>query len=298
MKAKATFMLLLVVLFWGLTFPMQKAILVDGLSPVFYNSLRFAIASILVIIYEKLQGRKVFRSIFNVQGLVLGLFLSGGYLFQTWGLVHTTASKSAFITALYVGFVAVLSPLIEKKLPSPIKVISLLISITGLYFLTSPESGIQFGDLLTLICSLLFSLHVIYISVYTSESDNEFEMLLPQLLVVTLVNGILIPFVPGKIILNGGTIFTASFTAIFATIFAVAIQLRYQKHIGSIGASLVYVGEPAFALLFAMIFLGEIASAREALGLVLMVFGIITGSLSIVGVKRKEIVESGCDRDG
>jgi len=286
LKARATFMLLLVVLFWGLTFPMQKAILGEGLSPVFYNALRFAIASLLVIVYEKLKGRNPFRSLFNLRGAILGLFLTGGYVFQTWGLVHTTASKSAFITALYVGFVAVLSPLIERKLPSPMKVMALLISIVGLYFLTSPKGGIQFGDFLTILCSLFFALHVIYISIFTIENDNdEFEMLLPQLLIVTLVNSILIPFIPGKIIFSGGTIFTAAFTAVFATILAVAIQLRYQKHIGSIGASLVYVGEPAFALLFAMIFLGEGASPKETLGLVLMILGIITGSLSILQSK-------------
>ncbi|WP_235598504.1 DMT family transporter [Kosmotoga arenicorallina] len=282
MKTRATFMLMLVVLFWGLTFPMQKAILGDGLSPVFYNALRFAIASFFVIVYEKLRGKNPFKSIFNIQGVILGLFLTGGYLFQTWGLVHTTASKSAFITALYVGFVAVLSPLIEKKLPSFMKIVALLISITGLYLLTSPKGGIEFGDFLTILCSVFFALHVIYISVFTNDNADEFQMLLPQLLIVTLVNGALIPFIPGKVIFDAGTLFTATFTAVFATILAVAIQLRYQKHIGSVGASLVYVGEPAFALLFAMIFLGEGASPRESLGLVLMILGIITGSLSIL----------------
>jgi drug/metabolite transporter (DMT)-like permease len=78
----------------------------------------------------------------------------------------------------------------------------------------------------------------------------------------------------------------ALFTAVFATIFAVVVQLKYQRYLGSVGASLIYVGEPGFALLFAMIILGESPSRMEIVGLSLMTLGMVAGGT--VSLIRKE----------
>jgi drug/metabolite transporter (DMT)-like permease len=103
------------------------------------------------------------------------------------------------------------------------------------------------------------------------------ELLLPQFIVVIVVNLALTPFVEGRLFVTPQIIGVAAFTAVFATIFAVVIQLKYQKFLGSLGASLIYVGEPAFALLFAMIILAELPSRIEILGLSLMTLGMIFG---------------------
>ncbi|SSC14144.1 DMT(Drug/metabolite transporter) superfamily permease [Mesotoga infera] len=284
-ESKAYVNLLLVVVFWGLTFPMQKDIL-HGLSPVFYNVVRFSFAILLLIPLKKRLGLSFFGSGFK-KGVVLGLFLSGGYVFQTWGLVFTSASKSAFITALYVAIVAILSPLIERKIPTAVQISSLAISLIGLYFLTSPDGGFNFGDFLTTICALSFALHVVLISHFTKSSgDKEMDLLLPQFMVVVLVNLLLTPFVEGSIFIDYRILLVALFTAVFATIFAVVVQLKYQRYLGSVGASLIYVGEPAFALLFAMIILGESPSRMEIVGLSLMTLGMVAGGT--VSLIRKE----------
>ena len=271
--------LFLVVVFWGMTFPMQKAILSD-LSPAFYNAFRFAIAVLLLIPFRRLRQNADKASL--LKGIVLGLFLSGGYLFQTWGLRYTTASKSGFITALYVGIVAILSPVIEKKVPKPFQVLSLAVSLVGLYLITNPAGGLNIGDLLTTICAFCFALHVVMISYFTSNSNtNELSMLFPQLVVVAVINAIFIPFIPGEVFLTPSIGFVAVFTALFATIFAVVAQLKYQRFLGSVGASLVYVGEPGFAFLFAMILLNETLLTVEIVGLFVMSLGIILGSLSL-----------------
>jgi drug/metabolite transporter (DMT)-like permease len=264
---------------------MQKDIL-HGLSPVFYNVVRFSFAILLLLPLKKRLGLSFSGSGFK-KGVVLGLFLSGGYVFQTWGLVFTSASKSAFITALYVAIVAILSPLIERKIPTAVQIASLAISLIGLYFLTSPEGGFNFGDFLTTLCAVSFALHVVLISRFTKASDDkEMEMLLPQFVVVVLVNLLLIPFVEGSIFIDYRILLVALFTAVFATIFAVVVQLKYQRYLGSVGASLIYVGEPAFALLFAMIILGESPSRMEIVGLSLMTLGMVAGGT--VSLIRKE----------
>ncbi len=265
---------------------MQKAILED-LSPAFYNSLRFFIAIMVLLLFPFFRKRLKADGLFK--GIILGLFLSGGYLFQTWGLRYTSASKSGFITALYVGLVAVLSPLIEKKMPRAIQVTALLISLLGLYLITNPGGGLNVGDLLTAFCALCFALHVVLITHFTFESTgDELSMLLPQLVVVAVINAAFIPIIPGEVFLTPAIVFTALFTAVFATIYAVTAQLKYQRFVGSVGASLVYVGEPAFAFLFAMLLLGEMVAIIEGLGLIVMGLGILLGSLSLFSKTARE----------
>ncbi len=281
-KTKAYSNLLLVVFFWGLTFPIQKLILNDSLSPVFYNFLRFSISIAVIVIFKNhFKLNRLNKKLWK-QGTILGIFLAGGYLFQTWGLFYTSASKSGFITALYVGIVAVLSPIIEKRIPKKAQIISLGISIIGLILITNPNLDFNIGDLLTLFCSFCYALHVIYISIVTNNisKNEELSLLLPQFIVVSIVNFIMIPFAPGIIMINFKILGVALFSSIFATIYAVSAQLKYQKFLGSVGSSLAYVGEPAFALFSAMIILNEIPSVIESIGLAIMAIGILIGALS------------------
>lgn len=281
-KTKAYSNLLLVVFFWGLTFPIQKLILNDSLSPVFYNFLRFSISIAVVLIFRNYFKLNRLNKKLLKQGIILGVFLSGGYLFQTWGLFYTSASKSGFITALYVGIVAVLSPIIERRIPKKTQIISLGVSIVGLILITNPNLDFNIGDLLTLFCSFCYALHVIYISIVTNDisKNEELSLLLPQFIVVSIINFIMIPFAPGVIMINFKILGVALFSSIFATIYAVSSQLKYQKYLGSVGSSLAYVGEPAFALFSAIIILNEIPSAIESVGLAIMALGILIGALS------------------
>jgi drug/metabolite transporter (DMT)-like permease len=115
--------LLLANLFWGLSFPLIKAISAThkSLDPSaggwFVTAMtiapRFLIASVVVGVWLLRQSRPTHAALFGLtrgewkQGVGLGLFAAGGMLFQNDGLQHTHASTSAFLTQLY----AVLIPL-------------------------------------------------------------------------------------------------------------------------------------------------------------------------------------------
>ncbi|HDM70396.1 MAG TPA: EamA/RhaT family transporter, partial [Thermotogales bacterium] len=103
---RAFFSMLILTIIWGSTFPLQKIVLV-GISPFIYNSMRFSLASILSYLIWGFGSIKY--------GAILGLFLSCGYITQIWGLTMTTASKSGFITSLYVVLVPLISYFLERK---------------------------------------------------------------------------------------------------------------------------------------------------------------------------------------
>ena len=103
-RTKAEAFLVVITAIWGCTFVVVKGALVDA-SPLAFLAVRFLLAGVLLL---AILGRGQVGRGTLLPGSILGLFLFAGYLFQTWGLVYTTPSKSAFLT----GFSVILVPLI------------------------------------------------------------------------------------------------------------------------------------------------------------------------------------------
>lgn len=118
LHTRAVLGLLLANLFWGLSFPLIKGLLLlqealrPGTPAWFHSALalfpRFFLATIVLIGWHLVRVRRLdFTQGEWRQGVILGLFASGGMLLQSDGLHYTAASTSAFLTQLY----AILIPL-------------------------------------------------------------------------------------------------------------------------------------------------------------------------------------------
>ena len=80
----------------------------DVIPPQWFNAIRMMIAfACLALMYRK-QFRQLTRQAW-IFGAAAGASLALGYVFQTQGLVYTTATNSAFITALVVVIVPILA---------------------------------------------------------------------------------------------------------------------------------------------------------------------------------------------
>ncbi len=271
-RVKAILALLSVTVAWGLTFPVQKIALV-GSNPFFYNFLRFTVASMLTFFIFKKKPRWK-------EGLILGFFLGIGYATQTSGLKLTSSTKSGFITSLYVPFVPVFSFLIEKVRPSRLQMVSFCMSIVGLYLLSSPSSDpFNLGDLLTLFCAIAFAIQIVLVTRYTNQREcEESALLLPQLLLTAVFNLFLSPL-GGLIGLKPSYFMALFFTSIVATVIALWAQLKFQRHVGSNSAALIYTAEPIFASLFAFFMLSEEVTATQFLGMIVLIAASVLGNL-------------------
>jgi drug/metabolite transporter (DMT)-like permease len=119
LHTRAVLGLLLANLFWGLSFPLIKGLLLlqvqllaPGTPGWFQTALalfpRFLLATLLLVAWQWVRVRRFdFTRGEWKQGVILGLFSSGGMLLQSDGLHYTAASTSAFLTQLY----AILIPL-------------------------------------------------------------------------------------------------------------------------------------------------------------------------------------------
>ena len=131
-----------------------------------------------------------------IAGSILGFFYFTGFTAQSLGLNLTTATKSGFITGTFVVFIPILQLIIEKRKPKWFNILGVLLVLIGLILLSSKGANVfdfinqlgsdfNLGDLLTLLCALLFAFQVVYVDVFTKKYDY-----LPMVFVQLLITGV------------------------------------------------------------------------------------------------------------
>ncbi len=266
-KTIAIFWLLVLTFFWGLTFPVQKNILTENVSPFVYNAVRFWIATVLSFIFFRIGDFKY--------GAILGIVLSIAYATQTWGLTLTTSTKSGFITSLYIVLIPIFSFLIEREKPKKIHLLGFFAALIGNYLLTDNLQGFNFGDFLTAICALMYAIHVVFVTDFSKKVEYT-KLLTPQFLTVAIVNSFL--GINGSWNIGLPAVGVALWTAVTATILALIIQLKYQKVVGSNTAGLIFVGEPLFAMILSMLILGDTLNTKQIWGIVIIILSLLSAN--------------------
>lgn len=245
--------LLLSTVIWGATFPATK-IALDQVPPFTFLFLRFLLGATLVLgtllllrIRLRLTGELLWMS------GVATIFLFLGYATQTVGLRYTTASNSAFLTALYVIFVPLFLLRFEWH-----TWVAVGLAVTGLWFLVKPSVAMNMGDLWTLACAAAFALHIICLERYTRRSA-------PALLLLWQMLMVLAPIVPAMLLENPAVsslrpaaplLVALAVTGGLATA-AFGIQVWAQKFVPAQRVALIFSLEPAYAAWLAWYYLGE-----------------------------------------
>jgi drug/metabolite transporter (DMT)-like permease len=159
----ADLILLFVAIVWGTTFVLVENA-ISFLPPFLFNGVRFFLAStslfiILLFFYPNQLKSLNWKMI--AAGVILGVWLFSGYLFQTVGLLYTTSSKAGFITGLSVVLVPLFSYFILKQKVSLQAILGISLATIGLYFLTFGDTnGFNIGDILVLFCAISFALQI------------------------------------------------------------------------------------------------------------------------------------------
>lgn len=280
-------------LIWGGTFALIKNAFTD-ISPLLFLGLRFSIAALIFLPFVYASLKKTNKQTI-VAGSILGLFYFTGFAAQTLGLNLTTATKSGFITGTFVVFIPILQLIIEKRKPKWFNVLSVFLVLVGLIMLSSKgENVVEFikqlgsdfnlGDLLTLLCALLFAFQVVYVDVFTKKYAY-LPMVFVQLL-ITGIGGFILSFIFSvtsletvKFTINTTVVTAILYTAIFASTIATVIQLKYQKFVSPTKAGIIFSIEPIFAAVFAYFLLSEKISNFGLAGCVLIFIGLIVSEL-------------------
>jgi drug/metabolite transporter (DMT)-like permease len=263
---------------WGSTFVLVQAALKD-VSPLVFLAVRFTIATFALALL--FRGRVHFGHI--REGLVVGVCLFAGYVFQTVGLQSTTASKSAFITGLTIPLVPLLASLVYFHRPRVLEMAGVICATVGMGMMTLQGETLRIGrgDLLTLCCAVAFAAHIIALGHYSGRIG--FESLSFMQVAVAAVLGIstfwwaevpVVRWSPMVLVALG-------VTGLLATALAFTVQAWAQQHTTPTRTAVIFSLEPVVAWLTSFRLTGEVLSRRAAAGA-----GLILAGILLVEVKR------------
>ncbi|MBO5906671.1 MAG: DMT family transporter [Clostridia bacterium] len=294
-KYLSSLLFLLAALLWGLAFSAQKD---AGTLPAFtIGAVRnvFATVFILAVIPFLDKFRKNGRALiqkgkapdFNkteiIGGVICGFILTVATAFQQTGLGDgTDAGKAAFITALYVVIVPIITMLGGRR--TPINVwISIGVAVVGFYLLCIKEDfSIVPSDALVLVCALIFALHIIVIDRFSPKCDGV-RMSSIQFLSAFVFNLIL------ALIFEGGVPITSITDKLGALLYlgicssgiAYTLQIvgQGQADVNPAVASIILSLESVFGVLGGALLLGETMQPREYIGCAVVFVAVVLSQI-------------------
>lgn len=264
--------LITITFIWGGTFLIvQHAVTVSG--PLAFVAARFAVAASIGALVCRGQLRHLSKAeLFT--GMLIGVSIFGGYALQTYGLMHISSSKSAFITAFYVPIVPLVQWLVFKQRPRPAVWVAVVLAFVGLLLLTGTDGlglglGLGKGELITAIGAIAIALEIILIS-RVSPQLNILRVTIVQLATASLIALLLMP-VMGEAPPALSKTFILSVLALGCASALIQYVMNWaQKRISATKATLIYAGEPVWAGVIGRI-AGERLPALAIVGAILII---------------------------
>jgi drug/metabolite transporter (DMT)-like permease len=263
---------------WGVTFVMVQDA-VAQLPVLSFLAWRFlAAAAIVAVIFRRrlrALGRRGLRA-----GLLMGAFLTAGYVLQTFALQHTSASNVGFLTGLFTPFTPVLAAIV---LSAPLGRTAMAAAVTataGVALLSGVGGDLHLlGDGLAVGCAIAFSLHILATDRGVSGRDVG-ALLAVQLATCGIVSLIAAAATGDLEVPRGETVWSAlAVTAVFASALAFFVQSAAQRHATPARTALILASEPAFAGLFGWLLAEDRLTAAGWVGAALILAAIVAVDL-------------------
>lgn len=301
MKKRLSYSLLTITtIIWGFAFVAQGA--ATRIPPFAVGALRSLFAAVFLLaaipIMDKVtkNGRRLFipKKIFDfnrhelIGGAILGVVITVATGLQQYGIsMGTDEGKAAFITALYVVFVPIISSILGKK-PSLFSIISIPIAMVGSYFLCiKPGMSLQLSDMLILGCALVFACHIIVVDRFSPRCDGV-RMSFIQF-AVSIVLNIILALIFEKLP-EPGTVISVMpallYLGILSSGVGYTLQILGQNGADPTIASMIMSLESVFGVIGTALFTQKFMEPREYIGCVIMLVAIMLAQLDLKTMKK------------
>lgn len=269
-RTRATLALLLVSVIWGFSFLWMKQA-VDAMElatgpghavagSALFLLVRFGLAAILLAAIWPASRRGLDSGVWR-GGAWLGFLLVVGFVLQMVGLGDVTPAVSAFLTSLYVVFLAVITAVIERRLPRVGFAIGALLATAGAALVRGRPEVAQWstGELLTVAAAVAFAIHILATDRVTKR-HAAMPVTLTMFVVVALGGGLLLVVENARghgidMATIGALCTDATFmtplvlTTVFGTVVALTFMNLFQREVDPVRAAIVYALEPIWATL-------------------------------------------------
>lgn len=263
-KTKATLSLFMTALIWGLAFISVDESLMGGWQAFPLLTVRGLVGggAMFLLSYKKQWWKN--KTVLKL-GMISGFLFFVGYATQTLGQGLSSVPNAAFLTALNILFVPLISRFfLHKKIESKVYIAS-MIALIGTAILTlDGKLSIHIGDILLLTCAIFFALQIIY-NEKCGQANDVLSITCIQLLTMGVLSMICMP-ISGQIYIPTKAWGHVLYLALCSSALASMFQLYGQGHVEPSKASLILCLESPLATLFSILLLGEKLTLPIALG--------------------------------
>ncbi|TCP54761.1 drug/metabolite transporter (DMT)-like permease [Tumebacillus sp. BK434] len=283
----ADLVLLFVTFTWGATFVLVKEA-IEKMPPFTFLGVRFLVAALILFLIMAVFYRETLKELTRqlwMIGIGIGLLLFGGYAFQTFGLLYTTASNAGFITGLSVVMVPLFALWLLRQKLKRNAVVGVVIATAGLAMLSLNQFQINLGDALVFCCAICYGLHITLVGKFTARY-HALPFAFVQVVscgVFNMIGGLLFEDVGAsfsKDVLFDITVFSALLIcSVIATAFAFVAQNQFQKFTTPTRTALIFATEPVFAALTGYLWAGDRLGTLQVIGCLLILGGMLVAEL-------------------
>lgn len=305
-RIKGVVLLFITAFIWGTAFVSQR-LGTDIVSPFTFSATRMLLGAFTllpVIIIKDLVERKrqplkrttpeersaVIKKTIT-SGLLIGVAFCLAANLQQYAFVYSSAGKIAFITSSYVLIVPFLSLIFGKKI-SAVTWISVSLGTVGLFLLcvdVKEFDGVNFGDVLAIICAVCFAVHILLIEKLSVGLDGV-KISCLQFFVGGVVSLILM-FIfekPSFSAIKNAWLYIA-YAGVLSCGVAYTLQIVGQKYVEASFATLIMSMESVFAVIASAIIVPEEPlSIEEIIGCVVMFAAIVLPCVYDIIKNKKE----------
>lgn len=268
MRTRATIALFCVSIIWGFTFLWMKQA-VEAMERVtgpghaiagsaLFLALRFGLATVILFAFVPAARRELGGGAWR-GGAWLGFLLVVGFVLQMIGLGQVTPAVSAFLTSLYVLFLAILTAVIERRLPRVGFAIGALLATAGAAIVRGrPEvAEWRLGELLTVGASIAFAVHILATDRVTKRLPA-MPVTLTMFVWVAMGGAVLLAIEAARgegigldqvldLCRDPSFVWPLLLTTVFGTVVALAFMNLYQREVEPVRAAILYALEPIWA---------------------------------------------------
>lgn len=275
-KITASLVLILVVIFWGVSFVSIKVVL-QSMSPITLAFVRYLIASSILVCALLLKGREKINSKDYLPLIISGVFSITLYFYlENNGLLRVSANSASLIVAALPIAAIIADKIFYKTKISKTTLISILFSILGIFLVIGKDvfSGSISGYLFMLGSVLSWCGYLVVTKPLFNKYSN-LTITTYQAIFGTIAFIPLLPFETINIsMINTNIILNLLFLAILCSAFG---NLGYNfafKEL-DVGISTLFLNLcPVSTFIFSFIILGETLSLIQVVGAIIIIVSV------------------------
>lgn len=288
MRRLAKPMLFLAAFIWGSSFFIMKNIL-DSIPTFHLLSIRFTVGALLLALIC-LPRWKHFSWDYLWRGAIVGGCLFSAYTVQTFGLMGTTPSKNAFLTAVYCVIVPFLYWAVMHIRPDRFNILAALLCVSGVGFVSLTEQfTITWGDWLTLLGGCFYAAHIIAVAKCGSKKDiyliTTFQFAFAAL--YSWIFALLFEDFQMTVLLTPQVVLPLAYLCIMCTTVALLFQNVGQVWSDPASAAIILSLESVFGVICSVIFYGDPVTLRLMVGFTLIFVAVVCSETKFSFLRKK-----------